>query len=385
MAEATRKKPLILRAVSRMAVGGVQRGILATLSRADRDRFDYAVLCTKKEGTWASQVREMGIPLTCQKTLPPWNPFQILRLSRVIRRIRPDLVHVHMAPMVIPAVTAARLAGVKTYLIQHHSFYDRHWASQNALLRAWEWRLTRQAGAIIGVSEAVSRLTRDTLGLGGDKVHTVYNGIDCEKFMKAEPKDPRPEWGLPPETPLVVHVSRYLGTKRIEDFIEAAAQVLARWPAGRPTPAFVVIGGGADDYHKSYEKLIAKFGVGGRVILAGSRDDVPAILPTAQVGALASEIEGFGQVILEYLSAGLPVAATSLESITELVRHEREALLCPPRQPEQLAAHIERLLLDREYAQGLVEAGRRRLELFDWAAAVRGYEKIYCQLLGLAV
>lgn len=376
-----RNKPLILRAVSRMAVGGVQRGILATLSRADRERFDYAVLCTKKEGTWAGQVRAMGIPLYCQKTLPPWNPFQILRLSRAIRRIGPDLVHVHMAPMVIPVVTAARLAGVRRYLIQHHNFYDRHWASQNALLRAWEWRLTRQAGALVGVSESVSRLTRETLGMDGEKVFTVYNGIESEKFMTAEPYDPRPEWGLPPGTPLVVHVARYLATKRIEDFIEAGAIVLSRWPEGRPRPAFAVIGGGAEEYQRQYEEQIRALGVQDRVILAGSRDDVPALLPTAQVGSLASEMEGFGQVILEYLSAGLPVAATDLPPVTELVRHEREALLCPTRRPQELAANIERLLLDEPLAQSLVEAGRQRLELFDWGAAVRSYERIYEKLL----
>ena len=71
--------------------------------------------------------------------------------------------------MVIPVATAARLAGVKAILIQHHNFYDRHWAGQNALLRAWEWRLTRQAGAVIGVSESVSRLTCETLGLPEEK------------------------------------------------------------------------------------------------------------------------------------------------------------------------------------------------------------------------
>src|SRR5262245_17188577 len=127
------KKPLILRAVSRMAVGGVQRGILATLARADRDRFEYAVLCTKKEGKWAEDLRRMGVPVYLQKTLPPWSPFQILRLSRAIRKINPDLVHIHMSPLVIPVASASLLAGVRHFIIQHHNFYDRHWNSLNPL------------------------------------------------------------------------------------------------------------------------------------------------------------------------------------------------------------------------------------------------------------
>jgi len=67
MVQPVRPSPLILRAVSRMAIGGVQRGILATLARADRDRFDFHLLCTKKEGHWASQVRALGVPLSCQQ------------------------------------------------------------------------------------------------------------------------------------------------------------------------------------------------------------------------------------------------------------------------------------------------------------------------------
>ena len=100
--QCVRTKPLVLRALSRMSIGGVQTLLLSTLQRADRDRFDYAVLCTKKEGVLADNVRALDIPLYVQKTLPAWDPYQIWRLSRLIRRIRPDLIHLHMAQMVYP-------------------------------------------------------------------------------------------------------------------------------------------------------------------------------------------------------------------------------------------------------------------------------------------
>jgi glycosyltransferase involved in cell wall biosynthesis len=364
-----------------MAVGGVQRVLLETLSRADRGRFDHAVLCTKKEGKWARDVRALDIPLTLQKTLPPWSPLQILRLARAIRRINPDLIHIHMAPLVIPAASAARLAGVGRCIIEHHNFYDRHWSALNPLLFRWERWLTRRADALISVSHSVAECSSRHLGLPAGKFTTVYNGIQTERFTHAEPRDPRPEWGLAPGTPLVVHVARYLNTKRIEDFIEAGALIVRRWNGQAPRPVFVVIGGGAQDYHERYKQWIRKLGVRGSVILAGSREDVPAILPTAQVGVLASEMEGFGLVVLEYLAAGLPVVATDLGPIAELVRDGEEALLVPTRRPDRLADNIERLLLDRALAERLVENGRRRLDLFNWDATARGYERVYDRLL----
>lgn len=364
-----------------MAVGGVQRVVLGSLARADRDRFDYAVLCTKKEGEWARDVRALGIPLYLQKTLPPWHPFQILRLARLIRRINPDLVHVHMAPLVIPVVTAARLAGVRRYLVHHHSTYERYWNDQPPLLHRWERWLTRRAGAVVAVSESVASNTKRRLDLTDKQLVVVPNGIAIDHFTNAVPRDPRPDWGLAPDTPLVVNVSRWLNTKRIEDFIEAGAVVARRWRGPGPAPVFVVIGTGSNDYRQLYEKRIEELGARRSVLLVGSRQDVPAILPTVQAGVLSSENEGFGLVVLEYLAAGVPLVATDLPSITELVRDGKEALLCPPRQPERLADNIERLLLDRELAARLTAQGRQGLERYSWEASVRGYEAIYDRLL----
>lgn len=373
--------PRILRVVSRMSIGGVQRGLLATLARADRERFDYHVLCYKKAGGWAGLVTEMGVPLHVQRTLPPWHPYKIWRLARAIRRIAPDLVHVQMAPTVIPAATAARLAGVRHIIIQHHNDYARHWESLNGLLRRWEFKLTRGADAVMAVSDAVARCTEEHVGLAPGSVRVIPNGLELDRFTNAVARDPRPEWGLAAGTPLVAHVARYLPTKRIEDFIEAAAIVLGRWRNDMPRPVFVVIGGGDSACERVYRELIDRLGVGTGVLLAGKRDDVPEILPTVQAAALASEMEGFGQVILEYIAAGAPVASTDLPCIAEMVEGGRDALFSPTRRPDLLADNMERLLLDRDLARRLVESGRRRLAAYDWANAVKAYEKLYLEIL----
>src|SRR5262249_8649064 len=151
-----------------------------------------------KEGVWGKQVRDLGIALLVRKTLPPWHPYQIWRLAKLIKRTAPDLVHIHMAPTVIPAASAARLASVPHLVIQHHNLYDAHWDRQNAVQRVWEFKLTRQADAIIAVSEPVAGCTRERLSLSAEKVITIANGIDLEQFQHAKPHDPRREWSVPP-------------------------------------------------------------------------------------------------------------------------------------------------------------------------------------------
>lgn len=105
-------KPLILHIATRMAIGGAQTALLALLKNADRTRFDFAVLCTTKEGVWARRVREMNIPLYSFNRRHQWGLREIWRLSRLIHQINPSLVHIHGAPLVIPAASAARLAGI---------------------------------------------------------------------------------------------------------------------------------------------------------------------------------------------------------------------------------------------------------------------------------
>ena len=364
-----------------MAPGGVQRGIIATLSQADRAQFRYAVLCTKKEGDWASRLSAINVPVHTCKTLPPWDPYQILRLARVIRKLRPALVHIHMAPTVLGAATAARLAGVPAMVIHHHNDYTRHWNELNPLLRNWEFALTRHAGAVLGVSRAVAETTRLRLGLDPAKVHVVYNGIDTDYFANATPQDPRAEWGLAPETPLVIYTARYLDTKRIEDFIQAAARVRGRWQGAGPLPVFAVLGGGAASYAQRYRAEVERCGVQQGCLLPGTRQDVPGILRTAQTGVLCSEMEGFAQVVHEYAAAGLPVVAADQPCITEKFTDGQHALIYPTGDVEALSVAIERTLSDAGLRARLIEQGRAILPQFSWKKAELAYEAIYRQLL----
>lgn len=376
-------KPLILRFVSRMAIGGVQNSILETLACADRRRFRFAVLCYKKAGAWAPQLKELGVPLHVQKALPVWDPYQIWRLSRVIRAIDPDLMHIYMAPSVIVGATAARLAGVRKIVIHHNSLYDeRHWAKQNGLLDAWERKLTRDADAVVAVSRSVETCTRRWLGDGARPIEVIPDGVNLERFESPPDHDLREELGVENERPVVGLVARYLEVKRIEDFIDAAAKVGEGRSSEASRPVFVVIGGGPDALGDPLKARANRVADRADVRFLGGRNDLPSLLPHFDVGVLCSEVEGCPNTILEYMAAGVPIAATSIPSIEELVTHEEHALLSPVRDPEALAKSIGRLLDDRALAAKLVDAARVHVRQYGWDRAESAYERVYDRVLG---
>ena len=239
--------------------------------------------------------------------------------------------------------------------------------------------MTRRAGAVIACSRTVAQFAVECLGIPKKLVMLIPYGIDREEFEGAKTRDPRQAWGLAAETPLVIQVSRYSLQKRIEDFIESAAIILGRWQGTRPRPVFVVAGTGSHELKVEYERRIRDLGMGKSVLLVGGLHNIPVVLPSAQVGVLATNYEGFGLVILEYLAAGLPVVASNLPVIAEIVCDGQEALLCPPARPDILADQIERLLVDRELAARLTARGRERLAQYNWVTTARRCEEIYDQ------
>ena len=392
MTARTGAKPLILRVLSRLAIGGVQNSVIETLACADRERFDFAVLCYKKAGKWAPRVEALDVPVHTQKALPEWDPYQIARLAQAIRRMGPDLVHIYMAPTVIVAASAARLAGVPRIVIHHNSLYaDRHWAKRNALLNAWERRLTRDADTLIAVSRPVADCTRAWLGQASGEspgltgqIEVIPDGVNFERFSNPPAHDLHAELGVNRVRPLVGLVARYLDVKRIEDFIEAARIIGAEDLAPESSkPVFIIIGGGPEEIGSRLKAQARASAAHADIRFLGGRDDLPSLLPSLAVGVLCSEVEGCPNTILEYMCARVPIAATGIASIAEIIEADRDALLSPARDPAALARSVTRLLGEPELRDRLTLAAREKVKAYDWENTERAYEAIYARVLGL--
>jgi glycosyltransferase involved in cell wall biosynthesis len=173
--------------------------------------------------------------------------------------------------------------------------------------------------------------------------------------------------------------SRLNPLKGIEYFIDAAAQLLLRFPHAR----FWIVGDSVTpEYRDELQARVDALGLRERVAFLGFRSDVPALLRQVAVSVLPSLSEGLSNVVLEAMAAGVPVVATAVGGTPELITHGETGLLVPPRDAHALAGAVASLLADPARAQALGAAARRTVAArFSLQAMVRETERLYEQLL----
>ena len=227
----------------------------------------------------------------------------------------------------------------------------------------------RQSDAVTAVSRDLAARTQQAFPAIERAVSVIHNFVDTVAF--------RPN--TPPRThskPTVVHVSNFRPVKRVPWLIESFAR------AARDLDARLVLVGDGPDMPAA-RAAVRRCELGERVVFLGERDALPELLSEADVFALASSEESFGLSALEAMACGTAVVATRAGGVAEVVQHEREGLLCDVDEQELFAAHLRRLLENRDEAQRLGLAGRERaVQQFERHQVVARYETLYKQLVG---
>ena len=269
------------------------------------------------------------------------------RLMRAVRRLRPDLVHTHLVHAdVLGALAAGRGALVST---KHNDDPFR-----TGPLRYVERLLARRADRVICITEALARFHRERVGLPAAKLTVVHYGLD---------KLPEPWPGgaagpnLPEDARILLAVSRLTAQKGLD----VALHALAALRRDHPSAVLVVLGEGPK--REQLANLAAELGIADAVHLPGRVGDVAGWYRRADLLVHPARWEGFGLALLEAMVAGLPVVASRVSSIPEIVLDGVTGLLVPPDDPEALAAAVDRTLRE---PGGLGAAGlRRALEEFS--------------------
>jgi glycosyltransferase involved in cell wall biosynthesis len=234
--------------------------------------------------------------------------------------------------------------------------------------------VSRFTDAIITVCET-NRNELIKLGITPEhKINTIYSGIDTTCFEKQIDRIQKcVEIGLDPDRPIVGTVARLSEQKAPLDFI-AAARLISQTI---PNVQFVMVGDGP--LRSQIQTSIKDMQ---NIILLGARSDVPELLQTFDVFALASLWEGLGRALTEALLIKLPVAVTAVDGVPEVVIDGLTGLLSPPKSPHLLAHNIIRLLSDREFAKKLGARGSRLVQQeLTISSMVNSIDKLYSRLL----
>lgn len=293
-------------------IGGSERHLL-TLLPALAERGHDVVFVGLDDPRWdpSDFYGALRVPAVRLRADRPW---------RLLPALRPDVVHTHLVHADLYGAIAARLRGVRLVSTKHNDDPFRL-----GPFRHVERGLGRAADRIVAITDALRRFTIEQVGVREDKVETIHYGLD----------GPPEAWGEnPPDDVsgrIVLSIARLVAQKGVD----VAIRALADLGAGH---TLVVLGEGPE--RATLERLAADLGV--CVHLAGRVPDVAAWLRRADVYVQPSRWEGFGLGVLEAMHAGLPVVASAVSSLPELVVDGETGLLVPVDDPAALAAALER-------------------------------------------
>ena len=340
-------------------IGGSERYLLALLPElAQRGvQVKMCVLAAGDAERFIHPLVAAGVDTVILSAGPTPNPLLVRRLHREIRAFKPTLVHTHLIHADVYGQMAARLAGVPGISTAHGS---------NPFFARWPFRpAARRAGHLAARTICVSEhVARYITGLGlveADRTRVIPLGMDAQGWMldATERTKIRTGFGLQREHIAVGAVSRMVPYKGHDFLIEAFSQALA------DCPNLVLLLGGDGPLRADLEALSARLTPPGSVRFVGFQQDVRHLLNAVDVMAfptLPGFGEGFGLAMLEAMAAGLPVVASDIDSIPEVVDEGRTGLLVQPGDRHALATAIIRLANDESLRDELGTAGRTRVE-----------------------
>ena len=239
----------------------------------------------------------------------------------------------------------------------------------------------RRGDRIIAVGEDVRRALIDNEGFPPGRVEVVYNGVDTGAFAESarHREAVRREIGVGAGDFVLMQVARLDPIKDHATAVRAVGRAAER----RGDVRLVIVGEGAEA--GPIDDLIRGLGLGDHVLRLGVRSDVARLLGAADAVLLTSRSEGIPLTLIEGMAAGLPVVATRVGGVPEVVAEGETGLLAPAGDADALAAHILRLADDRDLRERLGRAGRERARTsFDEGRMIAAYDRIYGGFAGRA-
>lgn len=361
----------LLQVVPSLNLGGMEQVVIQLSRSIDRDRFDVRVLCLRSEGPFAEELREAGIPVRLLARPRGGGPdyFAFSRLRAVLREERIEVMHTHNTEAMLTAGLAGALARVPTMV---HTDHAREFPDKLRYMVA-EHLVSHAYYRVVGVSTHTTTALERHEKIPRRKLVTIPNGVDPTPYTRAaEPLEVKRALGIAGRGPVLGIAAKLRPEKRIEDLIEALSYLRLYFPE------IVLLIAGVGGEEEKLRRTAAEHGVADSVHFLGMRRDIPDILRALDLMVLPSSREGTPMILLEALAAGVPVVATRVGGIPEIITHGLNGSLVEPLQPGALAREITRLLHDPELRARYRHEGRRTFdERFSARAMARRYEALY--------
>jgi glycosyltransferase involved in cell wall biosynthesis len=372
-----RKK--ILLAIGSLDVGGAEKQMVALADGLVKSDFECRVFVLNGHGKLRARLDAIGVHVSSawdgedQKRRPWRTGAAQLRLIGVAMRYKPDVIHAFLPLVTFMGAVAGRLSKIPLVITSRRALgthQERHQLLRplDLMANAWSHRVTVNSRAVW--NDVVRRDRIDSR-----KLVLIYNAVDPTPYDSARPSREaiRRKLGLKPEEKVVISIANLIPYKGHSDLLHAMTLALREIPELR----LLVVG---EDRGIGFhlKRQACALGVGEAVRFLGQRGDIPELLAASDLSVLASDEEGFSNVILESMAAGLAVVATDVGGNGEAVVDGQTGWLVPPGNPSALSARILDLLRDPSRARQWGENGRRRVkELFAVEKMIEEHLRLY--------
>lgn len=360
--------------------GGAEGLALSVATRLDPERFE-SILCVSRwplpgppsaasadalEQLSASGVRLLGLGRHGKVDAWVW-----ARLARFLRREGVDVLHAHKFGSNAWGTLLGRATRVPVVLAHEHT-----WSYEGKPLRRFLDRhlIARGADRFIAVSREDRRRMIEIEHIDPRDTLFIPNGV--VSLPPPSGRDVRAELGIPSSAQAIGVVGGLRPQKAHHVLLRAVALLVERWPGLHA----LIVGEGPE--RATLERLTAELGLHDTVHFLGSRTDVPDLLSALDIAVCCSDFEGSPLAVMEYMDASLPVVASAVGGLPDLIEPGVHGLLVPPNDPPALAAALAELLDDPQRACAMGARGReRRRAEFDIDVLVRRLEDLYLELL----
>ena len=364
----------VVHIVHSFGVGGLENGVVNLINHLD-EHFEHTVLCLSRSGAMAERLEnkriavvEMGLPTDKFR-------FPILKLSRILRAIGPDIVHTRGWSSV-DAISAARVSGIPHVVHGEHGWEATDPQGRNRKRILVRKCLSPLVDRFVTVSDDLKRWLSQVVGIPERKITRIHNGVDTRRFSMGHRDAARKLLGLDTAAFVIGTVGRLDPVKDHTSLVQAFQSI-----ARLEQPAYLLVVGNGP-MREEIQAQAHRLEIDDRVKLLGERNDIPLVLQAFDLFALTSVAEGISNTILEAMASGLPVIATRVGGNPEVVEHNLTGQMVSAGDVRALTEVLQNYFYDAELRRAHGANARARVEQhFSLERMAARYADLYLRLM----
>lgn len=363
----------VLHIMSTVMGGGVERRRLSLAKAFKGSNFQMKLIGTFKSGAIAEQIEENGVEIIeIGDFNGPLHWEKHRKIQKIIDDFQPHIIHGAVYEGVTMAAINGFIKKVPIILLEETSDPQNRSTKADFLLRVFSWTADR----FIAIAPNVADYLRITAKISPNKVITINNGVQIpRKVSEVEIQNLKDQYDITADDFIVGTVGRLENeVKKFTDILEAIKQL------DLPHLKLLIVGGGKDE--QLLKNKAKELGIEGQVIFTGYQFDTAPFYKIMNIFCIASQREGFGLVAAEAMLHHLPVIATKVGGLQNVVVHDETGILINPNQPKDIALAINKLYNAPHLLDSFADKGfKRAMDNYTEERYVKEVEALYLELL----